>query len=346
MKIIKNTLIGLFLAFTIIFLVNLNGSNVKAAGVDFSVSPVFSTGQNKKQSAYYDLKSKPNQTYQLKAAVKNSSDHDITIHASANTALTSDNANINYGENNAKTFDTSMKYPFSKLVTDNKKNLHIPANQSVITSFNVKAPAVTFPGKILGSLTFTNDPDKNGNTKGKLTIHNAYSYALPVLISENVDAQPNLKLLKAGGKLINGSNSFYGRFRNNQPNLMTSVKMSGAIYSKNGYDNHEKPLYTNINRNASIAPNSSFKFLVPTNNQAFKSGDYVYVGKVDWGKHHWKYVKDFHMSFAKAYHANKEATGVHADYTWLWLLLAALLIILILIIIIIKLYLKNKHNSK
>lgn len=346
MKNIKNTLIGLFLAFTFIFLVNLNGSTVKAAGVDFSVSPVFSTGQNNKQSAYYDLKAKPNQTYQLKAAVKNSSDHDITIHASANTALTSDNANISYGENDVKKFDSSMKYPLSKLVTDNKKNLHIPAYQSVITSFNIKVPDTTFPGKILGSLTFTNNPDKNGNTKGNLTVHNAYSYALPIVISENVDAQPNLQLFKAGGKVINGSNNFYGQFRNDQPNLMTDAKMSGSIYSKNGYDNHDKPLYTNINKNASIAPNSNFKFLVSTNNQPFKSGDYVYVGKVDWGKHHWKYVKGFHMSFAKAYHANKEATGVHADYTWLWILIAALLIILILIIIIIKMYLKNKHNSK
>ncbi|TPR43926.1 DUF916 and DUF3324 domain-containing protein [Apilactobacillus micheneri] len=347
MKIIKNIIIGFTLCFSFLFLFTISTYDANAAGVNFSVNPVFSSGQAKNQSSYFDLNVKPGQTYPLKVRVNNAGDENTTIKASVNTAFTNDNTEINYGENNLNQFDKSLQHPLSKLTVESPKNkLSVPAKNSVTSVFNIKVPNDDFNGSILGSLSFTSEPSKNNSGSGNVKINNAYSYVIPVILNEGVNQQPNLKLLQADGKVINGTNNFYAHFQNDQPALMTGVHMTGAIYTKKGYDNHEKPLYKVDKKDASIAPNSNFNYLMPTNGQAFKSGDYKFVGDVNWGKHNWEYNKDFHMSFAKAYKANNEATGVKSDYTWLWILLVAILIIIALVITVITLYIKNKHNRK
>ncbi|TPR26292.1 DUF916 domain-containing protein [Apilactobacillus micheneri] len=325
----------------LLFFFSIFSINVHAAGFSFSASPVQPENEN---SSYFNLKSQPDQTHQLKVKLTNSGDSKMTVHAKANTALTNDGMDVNYASNDVTKFDSSMRYPLSKLTTDgDKHDISVPAKSDVTTTFNIKAPASDFNGTVLGSLTFTSDPESSGN-KGNVKINNAYSYVIPVVIHQGSKAKPRLNAIKADGKVINGINTFYMHFQNNQPVLMTGVEADNAVYTADGYSNRDKPLYSNKKKNGSIAPNTSFNMLLPTN-KSFKSGDYVFVSKVYWGDHFWKYVKHFHMSISKAYEDNKNATNANNNDIWMWIMGIIIAILVLIIVVISIIYFHNKKRK-
>ncbi|UQS84807.1 DUF916 and DUF3324 domain-containing protein [Apilactobacillus apisilvae] len=342
MKIFRINII-LFAFFILLFLSDSISAN--ASNTSFSATPVLSgDNSNKDQNSYFDINSQPSQNHQLKVKITNTGDSVIKIHAKVNTALTSDGIEVSYASNDVNKFDASMKYPLSKLTTNgDKHDVSVPAKSDVIINFNVESPASNFNGTILGSLTFTSDPESSGN-KGNVKINNAYSYVIPVVINQGTKAKPHLNVSNADGKVINGVNTFYAHFKNDQPVLMTGVEVDNSVYTKESYSNRDKPLYSTKKKNGSIAPNTNFNAVIPTN-KSFKAGDYVFVSKVYWGNHFWRYVNHFHISISKAYEDNKTATNSNNNDIWIWIMGVIIAILLLIIAAMAIIYIHNKKRK-
>lgn len=283
------------------------------------------------------------QKQELEVIVYNSSDEDITVEVSNNSAITNSNGLIVYdGLPEDEELHESMIHPFSEISLIESPTVDVAAGDQEIVTVKVTAPDEGFDGTILGGLYFSLEPEETENAES-ITIQNRYSYALAVQITEegNDNAiEPNIEMLEVDPGVINYRTGLQTEFVNTAP-MIVDLEIEGGVYEVG----EEEPLYTRTEEDFTVAPNSKFKFPVMYDNQRLEPGDYVFRASVSDGKETWEFEEEFEVTEEIADEANEEAVELaeEEDNSLLMYLVIGLgVLVAILIIVVLYLLVKRK----
>lgn len=326
---------------------SLFATSISADELNFSVNTVVPSNQIDKEKTYFNLKMIPNQKQDVTVTLKNNTKKDITINIGINTAKTNANGVIEYGNSTIKN-DSSLKHALSDIVKG-PDSIVVPANSAKDVVYHITMPEENFDGIILGGLTFQQKSSEvKQDIKNKGTaITNEYAYAVAMLLQEtDKKIMPNLHLLDVKPSQSNGRNVINATVQNDQPAMLSQVKVDAKIYAKGS----NKPVYTAIKNDLQIAPNSSFQYPISLEGTRMQAGDYTLkmtvTGTSQKETKTWQFKKDFKIKAAEARELNKTDVDVKANtntFPWMYLILAILLIVIISLIIIV-IVMKKKHN--
>lgn len=78
------------------------GVTSQASEINFNVKAILPENQRSKEISYFDLRVVPGETQTLSVELTNDTEEDVTVYASANSAITNDNGIVDYSYNDAK----------------------------------------------------------------------------------------------------------------------------------------------------------------------------------------------------------------------------------------------------
>ncbi|CAM3375293.1 DUF916 and DUF3324 domain-containing protein [Vagococcus fessus] len=347
-KILTTCLLGITL-FTAI-----NTEKVQASVFNFAVIPQIPDNQLDGSKSYFDLLLKKGEKETLKVDLTNSTDKEITILTTLNSATTNINGVVEYGINKIKP-DDSLIYnlkDYAKI----PKEIKIPKKGKQTLSIELTSPSENFDGVLAGGITFkekTKEKKEDAEAKG-LSIKNEFSYMVALLVRQHKEAvAPHVNLLDAFPSQVNARNVLNATLQNNQATFINQVKISTSIVQRGKKD----VMYETMKSGLQIAPNSRFDFPTPLEGKELKPGKYtmnvmVFGGKHQDGKykdeesetyrHRWILSKDFEISKDEAKELNSKDVDIKPSHT-LWYVGGGSLLLLLLLVLLL---LKKKRQDK
>lgn len=312
--------------------------------VPYSVQGVLPENQVDSNVSYFDIEMEQNQTQELEVIIYNSSDEDITVEVSNNSAYTNSNGLIVYDElpENEELHET-MTYPFSEISTIESPIVDVPAGQQETVVVTVESPDEAFDGVILGGLYFSLAPEDNEDAES-VTIQNRYSYALAVQIQEtgnDNEVEPNIEMLSVEPGIINHRTGLQAEFVNTS-SMIIGLEIEGSVFEEGS----DEVLYTRTDENFTVAPNSKFKFPVMYDNHRLEPGNYVFRANATNGEETWEFEEKFEVTEEIANEANEEAVELaEEEDNSLLIYLVIGLGLLVAILLIVVIYLLRKHKK-
>ena len=269
---------------------------VHAENVDFSVAANLPANQVDTQNSYFDLWMKPKQVQKLTLTVSNQSTETKTVTVSPNTATTNQNGVIDYSHHDVKP-DQSQKISVQKLISGPKK-IDIPAKSQQQISYQLKMPAKSFDGVLLGGFYVTAQPNKVTSThqKAGVSLNNQFAYVIGLQLRENRKTiKPVVKLGKITPKTINLYPAVEADIHNPTGTILHNLTVQTKI-SQNG-----KILHEAVKKGVSMAPNSSFQYPISWDRQALTPGHYHLDTTVkDEIGHQWHFKRAFAVTSHQA----------------------------------------------
>lgn len=307
----------------------------------FSVSAVIPENQNDKNQSYFNLKMQPGQKQILKVKLRNSTNKEVIVITSANTAITNSNGITDYSTTNSK-LDNTLKIPFSKITKVNQET-KIPAKSTVTLEVEIKMPKEPFDGVILGGLYFKEKEEfsKSNNQSSGVQIKNQYAYVIGVLISESEkEIKPDLKLNEIKPTQKNSRNVITANLQNIEPAMLRDLSVDAKIYKEKG----KKVLHETKKENLRMAPNSNFDYAISWDDQEFVSGKYRIEMIASDGDKTWKWTRTFTIKGEAASKFNDSAVDLQKDYKK-WYIFGGSFLLLILLIFVFYLGRRSKKKE-
>ena len=311
--------------------------------VPYSVQGVLPENQVNSNVSYFDIEMEQDQTQELEVIVYNSSDEDITVEVSNNSAYTNSNGLIVYDElPGDEELHKSMSHPFSEISSIESPTIDIAAGEQETVVVTVKAPDEAFDGVILGGLYFSLAPEDDKDAES-VTIQNRYSYALAVQIQEtgnDNEVEPNIEMLGVDPGIINHRTGLQTEFVNTS-SMIIGLEIEGSVYEEGS----DEALYTRTDEDFTVAPNSMFKYPLMYDNHRLEPGNYVFRANATNGDEVWEFEEEFEVTEEIADEANEEAVELaeEEDNTLLMYLVIGLgVLVAVLLIVVIYLLRKRK----
>lgn len=313
-----------------------------------AISAVIPDNQIDKNKTYFDLLMKPGEEQELEVVLTNSSDEDITMESSVNSAITNDNGVVDYSQAKPK-YDRTLKYPLSSIATFEKEQV-IPANSKKTMKIKIKMPKTEINGIIAGGV-YLSEKD-NGNTGKKedsgVQIKNKYVYVVGMQLRNREDIsniQPELALDKKliQPKQVNYRNYLGINLQNKESVFIRDLTFKAKIYKKGS----DEIFVESKNENLKMAPNSNFNYGVNWNNKEFEAGTYrakVTAVAKDYENKTWNWDEEFTITAKDAKDLNEKAIDLEVKKTPIWVYFAIGGALLLLILVI--LYLMKRHVDK
>lgn len=311
--------------------------------VPYSVQGVLPENQVNPNVSYFDIEMEQGQEQELEVIVYNSSDEDITVEVSNNSAVTNSNGLIVYdGLPEGEELHESMTHPFSEISSIESPTVDVAAGEQETVTVKVEAPGEEFDGVILGGLYFSLEPTE-AEDEESVMIQNRYSYALAVQITEEGNdnaSEPNMEMLEVDPGIINYRTGLQTEFVNTSP-MIVGLEIEGSVYEAG----EEEPLYTRTEEDFTVAPNSKFNFPVMYDNQRLEAGDYVFRASASNGEETWEFEEEFEVTEEIADEANEEAVELAEEENSILMYLVIGLGVLVAILIIVVVYLLIKRKK-
>ncbi|OJG98588.1 cell surface protein [Enterococcus termitis] len=322
--------------------------NIEAAAeeMSFSVEAQLPDNQLDKNKTYFDLRVTPGEKEELKVALQNNKDEEVTVQIQANTATTNDNGVIDYGEVKPE-LDKSLKTPFARIAKVDPEVVLAPKEKKVVTVL-VNVPNSSFEGIILGGLYFT-QKETDGETKADagMQIENKFAYVVGVRLSEKDDAiESDLNLLDVAAGQRNYRNVVVATLQNPMARILGQMTVNAQVYAENDL---KTAIYTTKQENLNMAPNSNFGFGIKMANKAFKPGKYVMKMTVEADGKTWPFEKAFEITADEAKKFNDEAVDLVEepnDYLIYIIIGGAILVVIIIGLISWMVYQKRKREAE
>ncbi|MBO0440795.1 DUF916 and DUF3324 domain-containing protein [Candidatus Enterococcus ikei] len=293
--------------FAIIFLLFsfTTGSIGHASEIDFSVKAILPENQRSKEISYFDLRVVPGETQTLSVELTNDTDEDITVYASANSAITNDNGVVDYSYNDTKK-DSSADFTFSEIATI-PKEITLPKNSTKIVECVINIPKNPFDGYVLGGLYFEQKQEKETKSQGALAVGNRFSYVVGVLLSEtDKDVRPELALNEVKATQINGNNAVTMNIQDKKAAMIKKLQVDAKLY----YEDETKPRYENHQESLTMAPNTNFNYKIDLKEQPFVAGNYTVKIKANDGYKDWTWERTFEIKEKEAKKYNATAINL------------------------------------
>lgn len=342
------------LAIILLFLITavIMQTSALAAGIEFSVSPVFPENQRDEASGYFDLNVQPGQKQDLSVTVTNQSTEDIVVLVEAITASTNLNGIVNY--TTPGPVDETLKHSFSDMTKVPEEFVTIPAQSDKQITVTVTIPDEPFDGIILGSIQVTKELTEEEKNSGA-TIINKYAYVIAVRLQENNTViEPDFAMGGVTAELLDFRGSITANIRNLQPTLVKGVSVAAQIYSKGD----SSPIMELSKDDVEFAPNSIFPFsLVDEAGYGIQAGSYLAKIELKHEGKDWSFEQEFEVKSEEAASINQKAvnqtqqrqtaTNVALGMP-LWALIAITAggVILLLIIILLIMTMRRMQRMK
>lgn len=317
-----------------------------------SISANLPDNQINKDQSYFDLLMKPGQEQELEVVLRNSTDKDLTMIASANSAVTNDNGVVDYSFSKPKT-DSTLKVPLSQIAVIEKETV-VPAKSDKIVKVHVKMPNEPIEGVVAGGIYLQqkDDPNQKNSGDGGVQIKNKYVYVMGIQLREKEDiselvADMKLDKIKIKPKQVNYRNVLGINLQNTEPVYIRNLTVDAKIYKKGS----QEVLHESKQESLKMAPNSNFNYGVSWENQEFKAGKYrakVTAHSEDYNKD-WSWDEEFTITKKEAEVLNKEAVELEVTPTpwWVYVLIGlGIAFLLLLILYLIKRYIDKKKEAK
>lgn len=321
-----------------------NSSNV-------GVSAVIPENQINKDKTYFDLLLAPGEEQELEVILTNSSNADITMESSVNSAVTNDNGVVDYSQIKPK-YDKTLMYPLSSIATFEKEQV-IPANSEKKMKITVKMPETEINGIIAGGVYLSAKDDENaakGENSG-VQIKNKYVYVVGMQLRNRKDISDVLPELVLDKNLIQAKQVNYRNYlginlQNTESVFIRDMTVEAKIYKKGS----NEVFVESKDENLKMAPNSNFNYGVNWKNQEFEAGTYrakVTAIAKDYENKTWTWDEEFTITAKDAKELNEKAVDLEVQKTPLWMYIAitgALVLLLIVILYLIKRHLDKKKE--
>ncbi|MCM0583381.1 DUF916 and DUF3324 domain-containing protein [Weissella diestrammenae] len=303
--------------------------HVHAEGADFTVSPVYGSGQTQNDLGYFSLKTDAGKTYQLTVTVQNLDTKNANqFKAQLVTASTSNTGAIDYTPSKQKMVKGAKTLlPSLTSKADRSQKFSIEPGQSKNVTFNVKIPKKGYRGTILGSV-YVKKVTKTETTNQSFGIKNTFAMTVPAVLTQDPDEtiSPKVALTKAGLDTSGGQPQISGRIENSEPVMFGKIKMDAWV-TKRG---QTKRLYEKQAKDLAMAPQSTFNYAIDTKNVVPAKGTYTLHVKMVSGKKTFNLARNFTIDGTTRQKISKRlANSESIPYIWLWGLLAVILIVLI-----------------
>lgn len=294
----------------IIFLFFCLGGGIvsQASEIDFNVKAILPENQRSKEISYFDLRVTPGDTQTLSVELTNDTEKEVTVYASANSAITNDNGIVDYSYTDAKK-DTSVVFTFSE-IAKMPKEIILPKKSTKVVECVIKLPKESFDGYVLGGLYFEQKEDKKEKSQGALAVGNRFSYVVGVLLSEtDQEVKPELALNKVEATQINGNNAVIMNVQNKENAMIKKLQLDAKLY----YEKETKPRYENHQEALTMAPNTNFNYKIDLKDQPFVAGRYTVKIKANDGYQDWNWEKSFVIKEKEAKKYNVTAINLPPD---------------------------------
>lgn len=290
--------------------------------VPYSVKPILPNNQIDKELQYFDLKMKPGEEQTIEVAVSNSSNEEIELEMSTQTAITNVNGVIDYVTAEKETvFDPTLNHPFSTLASM-AETITVPANETINVPVKINMPQEEVTGMILGGIKFTEkSSDTQEEASGGMAIRNKFAYIIAVKLTES--DQPvagDIQLNEIKADQVSYRNVISANLQNPEPALIKELAIEAEVTPAGS----EKVLYKQNNQDFKLAPNSNFDYPIYLENQAFKAGKYTLHLVATSGEDKWTFTQDFEINKDEATRLNKEsAVDVEEVVNWSFYMMLA-----------------------
>lgn len=243
----------------------------ESAQSSFSVQAVLPDNQTS-EATYFDLEMETAQEQALEVRIFNSSDHPIQVLVAANPGITNRNGLITY-TGNGEGLHSSSPFTFDSVVEVPESIIEIPANSEEIAIVNVKTPADSFDGTILGGLHFSLAPSESTDGEG-FTIRNEFTYVIGLKVTEKdnqTEVEPKLKLNKVEAETSFGEKGARLYFENLTPLLMLNLEWKAELYAAG----HPETIVASKEiADFDVAPNYDFSVLFEFGTEVLAAGEY------------------------------------------------------------------------
>ena len=315
----------------LIGLLMLSGSLVVNAEKNyFSVSAELPNNQIDEEKAYFDLKMEPEQEQTVYINIKNDDNVKHTYDVITDLATTSDSGGIIYDTDNSR-IDRSLPFNIAE-VTTNHKNVIVKAQSTKRVGITIEMPKKPFRGIALGAINIHQQVKKGRESSNNdFSVQNRFGYVIGMKLQEQktVTVRPDMKLMYAGPRQVNGHNHVVAQLQNPRAVIMEDLKVSSYV-TKNG---DSKKLLKTTKEKMRMAPNSNFYYALGDGQKQLKPGKYTLYLNADSekGKYKWNFKKEFTITAQKARKLNKTAVIQPEKVTNWWLVggLAAVILALL-----------------
>lgn len=344
----KKKAIGYFLS--LIYIVSLfspiigfaNEANQTDAG-GFSFEVMRPENQRNPEVTYFDLLMKPGQKQTVQIKMNNSSDKEIKVNVSLNSAKTNSNGVIEYGPSKIKN-DASLKHDFTEIVKA-PQEVTVPAKGSTMTDFAITIPEESFEGFISGGIQLQQADGGVAKETDQGMVVNKFAYLIGMLlsVSDVTGIEPDMKLNKVYPELQNYRNAIFVNFSNVKPVYTDDMTVSVQLMRKTS----ETVLYETKKTNMRMAPNSMIDFPVSMNGEKMQAGDYrakILVTTAAGGR--WQWDEPFTITDDEADKFNAEDLSLVQASGINWLLIAAIVGGVLIFTFLIFFFIRRNKKKK
>jgi len=315
----------------ILGLITLNLSMVAYAEKNhFSVNAELPSNQLNQKNTFFDLKMEPGKEQTVYVNIKNDDKVEHKYDVITNLATTSDNGSIIYNEITPR-LDKSLSFNIADATT-NQKNVVVKANSTKRVGVTIEMPKKSFEGIALGGINILQQvkQDKKKSSSG-FSLQNQFGYVIGLKLQEQETntVKPDMKLLSAGPRQLNGRNHIVAQLQNPRAVIMEDLKVSSYV-TKNG---DSKKLLKTTKEKMRMAPNSNFYYALGDGQKQLKPGKYTLYLNADSekGKYKWNFKKEFTITAQKARKLNKTSVIQPEKVTNWWLVGGLAVVILALL---------------
>lgn len=240
-----------------------------ASGNDFEVQPVLPDNQTDQTENFYDLKVTKSSQQTLQLRIQNFTNKTITVKSDIRNAYTQIGGGIDF---DAKTFDSSMKYPLTTLLKLPKaqQTITLSAHEATTLTAELKIPSTGIQGMVYGDWHFSEKVAAKSKTHTAVNAHYAYSVGVCLQGKGYHEASAALTYEHTRPFLYNKHPAMAITVKNTQPMAMRQVAITGEIAQVGKADTKRR--FTNSS--VMIAPSSTLQVPISWNYDSMKPGKY------------------------------------------------------------------------
>lgn len=269
--------------------------------VGFTVDIIKPATQIDQTKDYFNIQTRPGEKQMIQAVVRSLRKDPVKVKISAVNAITSEEGQINYSENES-VLDKTMLYPISKMISVEVPEVIVSNFEEKIVDIQVTPPIESYMGVKLGGISFQL---QDGEEKSKSNVTSLFAYRIGIVTMEDdmdISDSKTFKLVKVTPDVFRGKKMIATRFQNPEPKVLVDLDMS---YTLTKVDS-DKPLVEKRKTNLNMAPNSNFNFQIDLGMKNVSSGEYVLKVFAENIHGSWEFSEKFTISDNQAKKMNSE----------------------------------------
>lgn len=292
------------------------GKNSMAAGIEFSVNPIYNDHQIDNNKSFFYIQTKPGEEQILEFDVMSTQEEPVEIKVTPQFAYTQPNGQMGYTDD-PEVMDSTLKdaIPTFFNFKEGEDIITVTNYETKHLKLKITPPKEHYEGVKAGAITFSLAPKE----EKKAGVGIDYGIRIGLLTSESGDVyEDSTQLLLTDVKptVSNSRKLVVAQLQNPEPKILVDLYLKGTIKDKET----GKVIKTKEVEDYKLAPNSKFDFEFDWGIEDLPSGDFVMVLDGENQLETWHLEKEFKITGEMAKKLNKESAFKIVTPDWLKIL--------------------------